>query len=231
MVKENLARCEEKIEAAVKNSGGDPSGVILVAVTKGVDPVFIREAIDAGVRHIGENRLQEALSKFQGLQEYATGKGIRLSWHMIGHLQSNKVREAVKTFDWIHSVDSVSLAAEIDRQALKAGKIQDILLQVNVSKEATKYGLSAEAVPAAIQEMSGFKNTRICGLMTIAPEVNDLEEVRPYFRLLKELLIEINQLTNHRLTILSMGMTNDFEVAVEEGSTMVRIGRGIFGER
>jgi hypothetical protein len=234
MVKQNLSFCLEKINAAAQKCGRDPRTIVWVAVTKGVALPHIQEAIENGVAHIGENRVQEALLKYGGLQEYAKGKGVKLFWHMVGHLQSNKAKDAVKIFDLIHSVDSVVLAAEIDRQALKIGKIQDILLQVNVSREATKFGFSVESVTGAFCELAALKNISIKGLMTIAPEVDDPEAVRPVFRKLKELSREVfvhrPSSIVHR-PILSMGMTDDFQVAVEEGADLVRIGRGIFEAR
>ena len=233
MVKENLAACLEKIEAAAKKSGAVFSQIILVAVIKGVPLPFIQEAIDNGIQYLGENRIQEALLKYEPLNSYARAIGRPLHWHMVGHLQSNKAKEAVRIFDLIHSVDSVSLASEIDKQAGRINKIQDILIQVNVSAEATKYGFNVGSTPAALKEMSGFKNINIRGLMTIAPLLDHSEKARPYFRQLRQLSDRINELRilNSQTRVLSMGMSDDFPVALEEGATMVRIGRGIFGER
>ena len=233
MVKENLAACLEKIEAAAKKSGAVFSQIILVAVIKGVPLSSIQEGIDNGIEYLGENRIQEALLRYEPLNSYARMKGRPLHWHMVGHLQSNKAKEAVRIFDLIHSVDSVSLASEIDKQAGRINKIQDILIQVNVSAEATKYGFNVELTPAALKEILGFKNINIRGLMTIAPLLDHSEKARSTFRQLRQLRDRINELriSNSELGVLSMGMSDDFQVAVEEGATMVRIGRGIFGER
>jgi hypothetical protein len=230
MVKQNLTFCLKKIGSAAQKACVDAHQIVLVAITKGVALPLIQEAIESGIEHIGENRIQEALLKYKWLQEYAKGKGVKLFWHMVGHLQRNKVKEAVELFDLIHSVDSAVLAVEIDKQACRVGKIQDVLLQVNVSREASKYGFNIEAVGDSLREITTLKNINVIGLMTIAPLVADAEEVRKYFRQLKQLEGKINELriSNLELRILSMGMTNDFEVAVEEGATMVRIGRGIF---
>jgi pyridoxal phosphate enzyme (YggS family) len=240
MLRENLAHIRQRIEASARRMDRDLSEVTLVAVTKGVDTTCIREAIDAGVRHIGENRIQEALLKYDGLNDAARAAGASLTWHMIGHLQTNKVRDAVRIFDLIHSVDSLRLAVEIDKEAGKIKKVQDVLLEVKTSPEATKYGFSPEDVSQAYEQMKDFNNMRIKGLMTIAPQADVSEKARSYFRKLRRLGEELNRLSSivptlsvgrHRPFALSMGMTDDFEVAVEEGATHVRIGRGIFGER
>ncbi|HAJ57036.1 MAG TPA: YggS family pyridoxal phosphate-dependent enzyme [Candidatus Omnitrophica bacterium] len=233
MVLENLALCRKRMEAVATGAGRTSTDITLVAVTKGVALPFIYKAIDGGVGHIGENRVQEALLKFEPANFYADTKGRRLIWHMIGHLQTNKVKDAVRLFGLIHSVDSLRLAEEIDKQAKKISKVQDLLLEVKISHEATKSGFEPEEALGAVKEISSFKNIRVNGLMTIAPLFDDPEKTRPYFRKLKELEDKINQLriTDYRLPILSMGMTDDFQIAIQEGATMVRIGRGIFGER
>ena len=153
-----------------------------------------------------------------------------IRWHMVGHLQTNKVKDAVKIFDLIHSVDSAHLAAEIDKQALKINKIQDILIEIKTSPEVTKSGIKPDEAIEVIKEIDKFKNINIKGLMTIAPLADDPQKARPYFRMLRELMDKINALhvTPNRLHVLSMGMTDDFEIAIEEGSTMVRLGRAIF---
>jgi PLP dependent protein len=232
-VEENLSLCRQRIEDACRRVNRDASEVTLVAVTKGVDLDRILRAINAGVTCIGENRIQEALLKYNGLQEMTRLGGVRLSWHMIGHLQTNKVKDAVEMFDVIHSVDSVRLAHAIDKEAGKIRKIQDVLCEVNVSGEAAKYGFTPEEVRGAIEEMVALPHIRIRGLMTVAPIVDDSEQTRPFFRRLRQLRDEIFPPSSVlRLpSFLSMGMTDDFETAVEEGATHVRIGRGIFGER
>lgn len=234
MVKENLAFCSERTEASAALAGISSSSVTLVAVTKSVPLILIYEAVDCGVRHIAENMVQEALLKYDPVQAYARNKGIFLKWHMVGHLQTNKAKEAVCIFDLIHSVDSLKVALEIDREAGKINKIQDVLIEVKTSGEAAKYGFATAEVYEAIKEISVFKNINVKGLMTIAPIVDTPEKARPYFRKLKELRDEIAprlSALDKRLDFLSMGMTNDFEAAIQEGANMVRIGRGIFGER
>lgn len=168
--------------------------------------------------------MQEARKKYQLLTN-------DIEWHLVGHLQTNKAKYAVGLFDLIHSVDSVKLAKEIDRRSLQFNKITNILVEVNVSGEETKYGIKPEEVELFLREISGFSGIRVKGLMTIAPIAKNQEEVRPYFRKLRELSEQINNINikNIKMEYLSMGMTDDFEVAIEEGSNMVRIGRGIFG--
>ncbi|MFH0941311.1 MAG: YggS family pyridoxal phosphate-dependent enzyme [Candidatus Omnitrophota bacterium] len=224
MVKENLAFCLKRIEASAT----------LVAVTKSVPLSLIYEAIDCGVMHIAENRVQEAVLKYDPVQAYARNKGVVLKWHMVGHLQTNKVKEAVRMFDLIHSVDSLKVALAIDIEAGKINKIQDVLIEVKTSPEVTKYGFAPGEACEAVKEISDLKNINVKGLMTVAAVVDTPEKARPYFRGLKELRDEIvHRLSalGHRLDILSMGMTDDYEVAIQEGANMVRIGRGIFGER
>jgi len=219
MIRENISRIRERI----------PAGITIVAVSKSRTIEQIAEVIQAGITDIGENRLQEALIKYNQLR--AMGYELRaIKWHMVGHLQRNKVRDAVKIFDLVHSVDSIHLAQEIDKQAARINKIQDVLIEVKTSPEATKLGLKPDEVIGVIKEITQLKNLNIKGLMTIAPVVGNPQETRPYFRMLRELKEKINRLPelNSKLSVLSMGMSDDFEVAVEEGSNMVRIGRAIF---
>ncbi|MBL7155593.1 MAG: YggS family pyridoxal phosphate-dependent enzyme [Candidatus Omnitrophica bacterium] len=216
MVKENLTRVKERIKAAAERVGRDLESVKIVVVTKEAKIDQVREAVEAGVADIGENRVKEALLKRNLLNSHV------LAWHMIGHLQSNKVREAVRIFSLIHSVDSVRLAYILDREAAKNNKVQDILLEVNVSGEGSKFGIKPNDIENFLEETRSLKHLNVLGLMTMAPLVADAEVTRPYFRKLKELA------NAHRLKELSMGMTQDFEVAVEEGATMVRIGSAIF---
>ncbi|MCM8765811.1 MAG: YggS family pyridoxal phosphate-dependent enzyme [Candidatus Omnitrophica bacterium] len=223
MLRENLAKVEERIERACRKVGRDPEEITLVCVTKGVEIEKISEIVNLGVTDIGENRVQEALKKFEQLQA-----GQSIKWHMVGHLQSNKAKYAVRIFDLIHSVDSLKLAEEINRQAERINKIQEILVQVNVSGEKTKFGIKPEDLFSLGEEILKFKNLRLRGLMTIAPIVESPEDARFCFRKLRELRDEFNYLTNYQLTILSMGMSQDFEVAIEEGANMVRIGTAIF---
>lgn len=233
MVRENVLEVRGRMARAAQRAATDPSEIALVAVTKNVAAEKMCQAIDAGITHIGESRIQEALPKYEQVRTYACAKGIALSWHMIGHLQTNKVREAVRLFDLIHSVDSVRLARRIDKEAAAIGKVQDVLVEVKTSPEAAKHGFMPDDVAGALKEMVSLDHLSIKGLMTVAPAAHDPQEARPYFRALKQLSARLNELriTGYELRVLSMGMTDDFEVAVEEGATAVRIGRGIFGDR
>lgn len=221
MIRENIARIREGILR--------PNQITIVAVSKGRAIEEIKAAIDAGITDIGENRVQEAMIKYNQL--LTTDCGLpTVRWHMMGRLQTNKVRDAVKIFDLIQSVDTLHLAAEIDKQAAKIKKIQDILIEIKTSPEATKFGLKPDEAIEVIKEIGKLKNINIKGLMTIAPMVDNPEKTRPYFRMLRELQDKINALwtMDYRLSTLSMGMTNDFGVAIEEGSNMIRLGRAIF---
>ena len=224
IVKNNLETINEKIKKAALKVNRNPEEIKLVAVTKTATIEQIKEAISTGVNIIGENKVQEAKEKYQILTT-------DIEWHLVGHLQTNKVKYAIEIFDLIHSVDSIKLAKEIDRRSLQFGMITNVLVEVNVSGEETKYGIKPEEVETFLKGISEFSRIRVRGLMTIAPIVEDKEEVRLYFRKLRELSKEIKKknIKNIRMDYLSMGMTEDFEVAIEEGANMVRIGRGIFG--
>ncbi len=223
---ENFKVIMTRIASAAKRAGRDPSTVRLVVVTKTVDQDRIREAVAAGAGILGENRVQEAKGKIEALGNVA-------SWHLIGHLQTNKAKYAVKLFDLIHSVDNRELAAEIDRQAAKTGKVQDILIEVNIAGEASKAGMAVKQAPALVAEVGRLKNVSIKGLMTMPPYSEDPEASRPYFTVLRELAETIakENIPNVSMDELSMGMSGDFEVAIEEGATLVRVGTAIFGER
>jgi hypothetical protein len=227
MIKENVPTIRGRIALVCSKINRDFNSITVVAVAKGRTSEQIKEAIETGITDIGENRVQEAFTKYYRLPitDYRLPK---IKWHMVGHLQTNKVKDAVKIFDLIHSIDSVRLAKEIDKEAARINKIQDILIEVKTSPEATKLGLKPNEAIEVIKEISEFKNIKIKGLMTIASLVDNPEKTRPYFIKLRETRDRINELTNYELRILSMGMTDDFEVAIEEGSTMVRIGRAIF---
>lgn len=229
MIRENILKLKECISYICSKINQDPNGINIVAVSKGRDVKQIKEAIEAGIADIGENRVQEVLNKYNELITYNL-ELTTIKWHMVGHLQTNKVREAVKIFALIQSVDSIHLAQELDKQAAKINKIQDILVEVKTSPEATKFGLKPDETVGVIKEIIKFKNINIKGLMTIAPLVDDPEKTRPYFKLLRELRDKINSLNIKHLTlnILSMGMTDDFAIAIEEGSNMLRLGRAIF---
>jgi hypothetical protein len=231
MIAENLASVRQRIARTCEKSGRPTDEVRLVCVTKEASIEDARAVLGLGVMDLGENRVQEALSKYGII-------GDKAAWHLVGHLQTNKAKDAVRIFSLIHSVDSVRLAKEIDKEAKKIGKAQDILIQVNTSGEETKFGVTPDEAIGLIKEISLYPDINIKGLMTIAPEVDDPQTVRPYFRALRELRDKLNSVSGKKGTVpfggqspfseLSMGMTNDFEVAIEEGATMVRIGRAIF---
>ncbi|MCM8780642.1 MAG: YggS family pyridoxal phosphate-dependent enzyme [Candidatus Omnitrophica bacterium] len=230
MVKENLLKVHQRILEVCSKINRDPRQITIVAISKGRTTDQIIEAINAGITDIGENRVKEATVKYNLLK--VTPYIQKIKWHMVGHLQTNKVKEAVRIFDLIHSVDSLHLAQEIDKQAARINKIQDILFEVKTSSEETKFGLKPNEITELLREASKLKNISIKGLMTIAPLVYNPEQARPYFRMLREIRDDINlmRISNCDLSVLSMGMTNDFEIAIEEGATMIRLGRAIFGE-
>ncbi len=224
MIPDNLKSVRQRIAKCCEKSGRLPGDIRLICVTKEAGIPQIEESLGLGVKDLGENRVQDLVAKYKVI-------GDRATWHLIGHLQTNKARDAVKIASLIHSVDSVRLAKEIDKESGKIGKVQDCLVQVNVSGEESKFGIAPEAAVDFIKEISLYPNISIKGFMTIAPEVDDPEKVRPCFSKLRELRDEINRVqgSGFRVQDLSMGMTNDFEVAIEEGADMVRIGRAIFG--
>ncbi len=225
-IRENVQFVRNKIAEACRRSGRKSEEIELVAITKTVDVEQINEAIAAGIRVVGENRVQEAWRKFQEVGEKA-------HWHMVGHLQTNKVKRVLQFADMIHSVDSVYLAREIQTQANKLDRTIEILIQVNTSGEESKFGLEPEATIGAIEEVSTLPNLKIKGIMTIGAFLPNPEDVRPCFKLLNDLKDRVNErgITSVEIGTLSMGMTNDYEIAIEEGSTMVRVGTAIFGER
>ncbi|MDP3143631.1 MAG: YggS family pyridoxal phosphate-dependent enzyme [Candidatus Omnitrophota bacterium] len=224
MIADNLRKIRQKIALICQHTGRNLSEITLVAVTKSASPEQIQEVIAAGIIDIAENRIQEAQKKYLALRDRP------IKFHLVGHLQTNKVKAAIEIFDLIHSVDSVHLAQEIEEQAAKAQKAVDILLQVNVSGEETKFGLNPGEVADLLKEIAGLKHIRVKGLMTIAPLVDNPEKTRSFFRQLRELRDKLNalHLTPYTLRDLSMGMTDDYRVAIEEGATLLRIGRAIF---
>jgi pyridoxal phosphate enzyme (YggS family) len=223
MIRDNLKIVTERMVRACERSGRLKEDVRLVSVTKEVGIPEAEELLALGMKELGENRVQELVSKYASI-------GSRATWHLIGHLQTNKVKDAVRIASLIHSVDSERLAKEIDKEAKKLGKVQDILIEVNVSGEQSKFGISPEEVAGLIKCIVLYPNISIKGLMTMAPEVDDQEEARPYFKALWELRDKISgpwPLAPGPL-LLSMGMSNDFEVAIEEGANIVRVGRALF---
>ena len=226
MLSENLKNVEERICRACERAGRKRDEVTLIAVSKTKPVEMLEEIYSEKIRYFGENKVQEMCDKYEVMPK-------DIKWQMIGHLQTNKVKYIVDKADLIHSVDSVRLAETIDKEAKKKGRIVRILLEVNMAKEESKFGLMPEEVMDVVDRIATLDNVRVEGLMTIAPFVKDPEENRKYFAALKQLSVDIRgkNVNNVNMSILSMGMTNDFEVAIEEGATMVRIGTAIFGER
>lgn len=226
MLKENLDHVEEEIRKACERSGRSKEEVTLIAVSKTKPVSMLEEAYGLGVRVFGENKVQELVEKYDALPE-------DIEWHMIGHLQRNKIKYIIGKAALIHSVDSLRLAEAIDKEAAKQNTAARILIEVNVAREESKFGLMPEAVPEFVDKVSEFAHLKVEGLMTIAPFVENPEENRPIFAYLRKLSVDIAKKNAHNtnMSVLSMGMTNDYQVAVEEGATMVRVGTGIFGER
>ncbi len=226
MIKENLALVQDKIQKACERAGRACDEVTLIAVSKTKPLSMIEEAMEAGMQEFGENKPQE-------MRDKAKLVSAPVNWHMIGSLQSNKIKYVVGTACMIHSVDSLALAAAIEKEAAKKNLLMDILLEVNMAGEESKHGFLPEEVSAAVQEAAKHPHLKIRGLMTVAPYTENAEENRIYFRKMKELLVDINakNIDNVFMDSLSMGMSSDYEIAIEEGATMVRVGTGIFGER
>ena len=225
MVRENLEKVRKAVEASEKRSHKEGK-VTLIAVSKTKPAQMIREAYDAGQRDFGENRVQEIVDKYPDLPK-------DIKWHLIGHLQTNKVKYIIDKVAMIHSVDSLKLAEEISRQAVKAATCMDILIEVNVAEEETKFGVSVADTTELVRKISTLPGIRIRGLMTVAPFVSDPEENRAVFSTLRQLSVDIDSknIDNVVMDCLSMGMSGDYEVAIEEGATFVRVGTSIFGDR
>ena len=227
-IAERYQNVAAKIEAAKLRRTTVPkdAAVTLVAVTKNHDVAAMREAIAAGATNVGENRVQEAKGKFAEI-------GNSVTWHLIGHLQTNKVRQAVKFSDLIHSVDSLHLAETISSEAARIDKVQDILVQVNLAKEDSKSGVYREDLQEVLQAVTKLPNLRLRGLMCMAPNYDDVEKCRPLFREMYKIYQQIKEmgLPASNIDMLSMGMTHDYEIAVEEGANVVRVGTAIFGQR
>lgn len=227
MIRDNLTAVKAKIQAACDRSGRAYAEITLVNVSKTKPIELLQEGYEAGMRVFGENKVQEIRDKYEAFRP----EGIQ--WHLIGHLQRNKVKYIVDKVALIHSVDSIRLAETIDQEAAKKGVIVPVLIQVNMAQEESKFGLDKEEVMALVADVRKLEHLKIEGLMTIAPFVDDPEENRPVFRAMRELFIDIKgqNLDNVSMNVLSMGMSNDYEVAIEEGATMIRIGTALFGER
>lgn len=248
MMKKNIDEIEHRIQAACDRAGRKRSEVTLIAVSKTKPNEMLEEAYDLGMRHFGENKVQEMAQKYEDLNDKFSDK---VHWHLIGHLQRNKVKYIIGKTELIHSVDSLRLAEQIETEAAKNNLACDILLEVNIAEEDTKFGLKADEVVPILKEIMKLSHIRVRGLMTVAPNVDEPEKNRMYFKKLRELYVDIktknvdNNCNGNILNVdtttwqdfseyfdtLSMGMTGDFEIAIEEGATMVRIGTGIFGER
>ena len=226
MLKENLYQVQENMKEACRRSGRAESDVTLIAVSKTKPLPMLEEVYSLGIRDFGENKVQELVDKAEQLPD-------DIRWHMIGHLQRNKVKYIVDKVYMIHSVDSLRLAEEISKEAVKRGIIVNILLEVNVAGEESKFGVTPEDTPGLVQEISHLPGILVRGLMTIAPFVENAEDNRIFFSALKKLYVDITNknIDNVRMDYLSMGMTGDYEVAIEEGASFVRVGTGIFGER
>ena len=226
MIRERLEKVQNSISEAVKASGRDEKDVTLIAVSKTKPVEMIKEVYDAGIRDFGENKVQEIIDKYPKLPS-------DIRWHLIGHLQTNKVKYIIDKVCMIHSVDSLKLAQEISRQAIKHNVTADILIEVNVAGEDTKFGVKPEDTLSLCEEISTLANVRIRGLMTVAPFVDDPEKNRAVFCTLRQLFVDIDakNIDNVCMDCLSMGMSNDYTVAIEEGATFVRVGTSIFGQR
>ena len=225
-ITENLSMVENKIATACKRAGRERDEVKLIAVSKTQPVEAIREAIEYGINSFGENRVQELREKTEIIKD-------NLDWHLIGHLQTNKVKYVVGKVSLIHSLENIRLAEALDKEAAKLGITVDVLAEINVAKEASKFGVNPEDAENFIREVSKFPNINIKGLMTVAPYTDISEENRKYFRQLKKIMVDLNSKNIHNVSmnVLSMGMTGDYEVAIEEGATLVRVGTGIFGSR
>ncbi len=223
VIKSNLEQIRERLTRAASKRGVSPGEITLVAVTKTVPVDVIGVAHALGINDFGENRVQEALTKIEFLPP-------DIRWHFIGHLQTNKVRIVLPVFDLIHSLDSIKLAGVIEKEGKKNNKKVNVLLQVNIGAEESKYGFKQEEVSDALGELADYRNLKVLGLMAVAPFLPDPEEVRPYFRQLYRIFKNV-KIPGIEMKYLSMGMSNDFEVAVEEGANVVRLGSALFGER
>lgn len=226
MIEKQLKDVESRIQSACRRSDRQREEVTLIAVSKTKPVAVLQEAYDAGIRVFGENKVQELADKYEQLPK-------DIQWHMIGHLQTNKVKYIVDKVACIHSVDSLKLAETIEKEAAKKNCTVNILIEVNVAEEETKFGVSVDEVLPLVEKISRLPHVKLCGLMTIAPFVENADSNRTIFATLKKLSVDIasKNIDNVNVSILSMGMTNDYEVAIEEGATMVRVGTGIFGSR
>ncbi|KXL52447.1 hypothetical protein CLNEO_21430 [Anaerotignum neopropionicum] len=223
---ENIKEVEAKVAAAAQRSGRKREDILLLAVSKTQPVEVIRQAVTYGLSSLGENKVQEIMDKYEPM-----GEGVH--WHLIGHLQTNKVKYIIDKVDMIHSVESLKLAEEIEKRGAARGIVMDVLVEVNIANEESKYGVAPENTEAFIRQLARMEHLRVRGLMTVAPFVENSEDNREYFCQMRQLQVDINakKIDNVLMDVLSMGMTGDYEVAIEEGATIVRVGTGIFGER
>jgi len=226
-IKENIDSVLEKVSAAALRSGRNPEDITVIAVSKTVDADRAREAVECGLINLGENRVQELISKYEQLSD------MDVKWHLIGHLQKNKVKYIIDKVEIIHSVEDLELANEINKRALQHNITANVLIELNIGEEESKFGINEESVYEFVSSMEQFENIKVSGLMTVAPYSENPEDIRWVFRKMKEIFDKISgmKLKNTEMKFLSMGMTNDYEIAIEEGANIVRIGTAIFGER
>lgn len=224
-INNNLIEIKKRIEAAALKSGRNPKDIKLLAVSKTIAPKIIQQAIDLGLTELGENKVQEIMSKYDLLPQ--------AQWHLIGHLQTNKVKYIIDKVKLIHSVDSLKLAQEISKRAIQAGITMEVLVEINIGNEESKHGVSPDKAEALAVEISKLDNIKVKGLMTVAPFVENPEDNRKYFKQMYNLFIDISSKNYNNISMeyLSMGMTNDYEIAIEEGANIIRIGTGLFGKR
>ncbi|WP_019228527.1 YggS family pyridoxal phosphate-dependent enzyme [Sedimentibacter sp. B4] len=226
-IKENIDEIIKRKNEAALRCGRNPEDITIIAVSKTVDGSRAREAVMGGLENLGENRVQEIMNKYDELQD------LQVKWHMIGHLQKNKVKYIIDKVEFIHSVESIELAAEINKRASQHNIISNILIELNIGEEESKFGINEISVYEFVSSMEQFENIKVMGLMTVAPYCENPEDVRWVFKKMKEIFDKISSmnLKNTQMKYLSMGMTNDFEIAIEEGSNIVRIGTAVFGKR
>lgn len=226
-IKDNIDNIIQRVVASAERAGRNPQDITVIAVSKTVDAARAREAVEGGLINLGENKVQEMVSKYEQLPN------LSIRWHMIGHLQKNKVKYIIDKAELIHSVESIDLANEINKRAIQHGLIAKILIELNIAKEESKFGINDENVYEFIKSLEQFENLKVMGLMTVAPNSDNPEEIRWVFKRMKEIFDNISdmKISNTDMKYLSMGMTNDFEIAIEEGSNIVRIGTAIFGTR
>jgi len=224
MLNENIKYLRENVQKAALKSNRSPEDIIIVVVTKGIGVDLIRKVVESGLNEIGENRVQEAKTKVDLL------KDLIINWHMVGHLQTNKVKYAVEMFDYLHSLDSLKLAYELEKHLMRKNKVMKVFIEVNIAQEESKFGINPNEAAGMVNEILKLPHLDLKGFMTVAPVIEDTEEARPYFKKLKDLSEDLGEKFNRKF-YLSMGMSDDFQTAIEEGADFIRIGRAVFKER